>query len=204
MISVKNVSKIIECFPTALFAEQDILTVEENKIITDKIYKLQETFGAGNTEAWLSGKNSPDNCFQHSSLVEYLDFKVLIERIRLCVEEFARAYGSEEPYECQDAWYNIYQSNKYQEFHVHPNVIFSAIYFAKVPDDAQPVYFKKPDMSHVMYPPKNKKYDTPYNQEFIMAPPQERTVIIFRSNLQHSVPPAQLSDDRITISLNYR
>ena len=204
MISVKNVSKIIECFPTALFAEQDILTVEENKIITDKIYKLQETFGAGNTEAWLSGKNSPDNCFQHSSLVEYLDFKVLIERIRLCVEEFARAYGSEEPYECQDAWYNIYQSNKYQEFHVHPNVIFSAIYFVKVPDDAQPVYFKKPDMSHVMYPPKNKKYDTPYNQEFIMAPPQERTVIIFRSNLQHSVPPAQLSDDRITISLNYR
>ena len=204
MISVKNVSKIIECFPTALFAEQDILTVEENKIIPDKIYKLQETFGAGNTEAWLSGKNSPDNCFQHSSLVEYLDFKVLIERIRLCVEEFARAYGSEEPYECQDAWYNIYQSNKYQEFHVHPNVIFSAIYFVKVPDDAQPVYFKKPDMSHVMYPPKNKKYDTPYNQEFIMAPPQERTVIIFRSNLQHSVPPAQLSDDRITISLNYR
>ena len=204
MISVKNVSKIIECFPTALFAEQDILTVEENKIITDKIYKLQETFGAGNTEAWLSGKNSPDNCFQHSSLVEYLDFKVLIERIRLCVEEFARAYGSEEPYECQDAWYNIYQSNKYQEFHVHPNVIFSAIYFVKVPDDAQPVYFKKPDMSHVMYPPKNKKYDTPYNQEFIMAPPQERTVIIFRSNLQHSVPPAQLSDDRITISFNYR
>ena len=152
----------------------------------------------------MSGKNSPDNCFQHSSLVEYLDFKVLIERIRLCVEEFARAYGSEEPYECQDAWYNIYQSNKYQEFHVHPNVIFSAIYFVKVPDDAQPVYFKKPDMSHVMYPPKNKKYDTPYNQEFIMAPPQERTVIIFRSNLQHSVPPAQLSDDRITISLNYR
>ena len=204
MISVKNVSKIIECFPTALFAEQEVLTVEENNIITDKIYKLQETFGAGNTQAWLSGKNSPDNCFQHSSLVEYLDFKVLIERIKLCVEEFARAYGSEEPYECQDAWYNIYQSNKYQEFHVHPNVIFSAIYFVKVPDDAQPVYFMKPDMSHVMFPPKNKKYDTPYNQEFIMAPPQERTVIIFRSNLQHSVPPAQLSDDRITISLNYR
>ena len=204
MISVKNVSKIIDCFPTALFAEEEILTVDENKIITDKIYKLQETFGAGNTQAWLSGKNSPDNCFQHSSLVEYLDFKILIERIKLCVEEFARAYGSEEPYECQDAWYNIYQSNKYQEFHVHPNVIFSAIYFVKVPDDAQPVYFKKPDMSHVMYPPKNKKYDTPYNQEFIMAPPQERTVIIFRSNLQHSVPPAQLSDDRITISLNYR
>ena len=204
MISVKNVSKIIDCFPTALFAEEEILTVDENKIITDKIYKLQETFGAGNTQAWLSGKNSPDNCFQHSSLVEYLDFKILIERIKLCVEEFARAYGSEEPYECQDAWYNIYQSNKYQEFHVHPNVIFSAIYFVKVPDDAQPVYFKKPDMSHVRYPPKNKKYDTPYNQEFIMAPPQERTVIIFRSNLQHSVPPAQLSDDRITISLNYR
>ena len=203
MINVKNVNKIIECFPTALYAQPDVLTPEENDVLMSKVYKLRNTFGAGNTQAWLSGKNSPDNCFQHGSLVEYLDFKVLIDRIKLCVEEFARAYGSEEEYHCQDAWYNIYKSNKYQEFHVHPNVIFSAEYFVKVPDDAQPIYFKKPDMSHMMLPPKNKKYDTPYNQEFIMAPPQERTVIIFRSNLQHSVPPTNLKSDRVTIALNY-
>ena len=203
MISVKNVNKIIDCFPTALFAEEELLSVDENKIITNKIYKLQETFGAGNTQAWLSGKNSPDNCFQYGSLLEYLEFRTLVERAQEAVKEFALAYGSEEDYYCQDAWYNIYQSNKYQEFHVHPNVIFSAIYFVKVPDGSQPVYFKKPDMSHVMLPPKNKKFDTPYNQEFIMAPPQERTLIIFRSNLQHSVPPAILEDDRITIALNF-
>jgi len=75
VISVKNVNKIIDCFPTALFAEQELLSVDENKIITDKIYKLQETFGAGNTEDWLSGKLSPDNCYRQSNIAEYLEFK---------------------------------------------------------------------------------------------------------------------------------
>ena len=126
MISVKNVNKIIDCFPTALFAEEELLSADENKIITDKIYKLQETFGAGNTKDWLSGERSPDNCFHMTNLSEYLEFKVFVDRIRQCVNELARAYGSDEDHECQEAWYNIYNGDKYQEFHHHPNNIFSA------------------------------------------------------------------------------
>ena len=202
MISVRTVNNIVDAFPVGILAQTEVLTPEENDLLMSKVYKLRDTFGAGNTSDWLSGKLSPDNCFQHGSLVEYLDFKVLIGRIKLCVEEFARAYGSEEEYHCQDAWYNIYKSNRYQEYHIHPNSIFSAVYYMKTGEDSQGLHIKRPDHGG-MLPCKNKKRDTPYNQEVIIAPPEERTVIIFRSYLEHMVPPTNLKTDRVTVALNF-
>ena len=57
MINVQPVSNIIEAFPVGIYARQNILTPEENDIILTKIYKLQETFGAGNTKDGCLGKD---------------------------------------------------------------------------------------------------------------------------------------------------
>ena len=180
MISVKTVNNIIDAFPIGLYAQPNVLTPEENDLLIAKVYKLRNTFGAGNTTDWLSGKASPDNCYNQSNIAEYLEFKPLVERISQCVHELARSYGSDDEYECTEGWYNIYSSNRYQEYHVHPNSIFSAVYFMKSGEDSQGLHIKRPDHGG-MIPPKNKKRDTPYNQEVIIAPPQERTVIIFLS-----------------------
>ena len=203
MISVKTVNNIVDAFPIGILAQTDVLTPEENDLLISKVYKLRNTFGAGNTSDWLSGKLSPDNCYRQSNVAEYLEFRPLVERITQCVHELARAHGSDEDYQCTEGWYNIYKSNRYQEYHVHPNSIFSAVYFAKVPDGAQGIYFKRPDNGS-MLPPKNKKRTTIFNQDILIAPPEERTVIIFRSNLQHSVPPSSLQSDRITVALNFQ
>ena len=137
-----------------------------------------------------------------SNIAEYLEFKPLVERITQCVHELAREHGSDDDYFCTEGWYNIYSSNRYQEYHVHPNSIFSAVYFMKSGEDSQGLHIKRPDYGG-MLPPKNKKRDTPFNQEVIIAPPQERTVIIFRSYLEHCVPPSNLKTDRVTLSLNF-
>ena len=150
----------------------------------------------------MSGRASPDNCYNQSNIAEYLEFRPLVERVTQCVHELARAYGSDDEYECTEGWYNIYSSNRYQEYHVHPNSIFSAVYFMKVGEDSQGLHIKRPDNGG-MIPPKNKKRDTPYNQEVIIAPPEERTVIIFRSYLEHCVPPSNLKTDRVTVALNF-
>ena len=202
MINVKTVNNIIDAFPVALYAQPNVLTVEENAMLTQKVYKLQEVFGAGNTRDWLSGTASPDNCYNLSNIAEYLEFHPLIDRVTQCVQDLARAHGSDDAYECTEGWYNIYSSNKYQEYHVHPNSIFSAVYFMKSDDTAQGLHIKRPDHGG-MLPPKNKKRDTPFNQEVIIAPPQERTVIIFRSYLEHMVPPTTLKNDRITVAMNF-
>ena len=202
MISVKTVNNIVDAFPIGILAQTEVLTPEENDLLIAKIYKLRNTFGAGNTTDWLSGTRSPDNCYNQSNVAEYLEFRLLVERITQSVYELARAHGSDDPYECTEGWYNIYQSNRYQEYHVHPNSIFSAVYFAKSGEDSQGLHIKRPDHGG-MIPPKNKKRDTEYNQEVIIAPPQERTVIIFRSYLEHCVPPLTLKTDRVTVALNF-
>ena len=202
MINVSTVNNIVNAFPVGILAQTEVLTPEENDLLIAKVYKLRNTFGAGNTKDWLSGTASPDNCYNISNVAEYLEFRPLIDRVTQCVQELARAHGSEDPYECTEGWYNIYSSNKYQEYHVHPNSIFSAVYFMKVAPDSQGLHIKRPDHGG-MLPPKNKQKETPYNQEVIIAPPQERTVVIFRSYLEHMVPPTTLDNDRITVALNF-
>ena len=158
MISVKTVNNIADAFPIGILAQKNVLTPEENDLLIAKVYKLRNIFGAGNTRDWLSGKSSPDNCYRQSNIAEYLEFRPLVERVAQCVRELARSYGSDDDYYCTEGWYNIYSSNRYQEYHVHPNAIFSA---------------------------------------------EERTVIIFRSYLEHCVPPSNLKTDRVTVALNF-
>ena len=143
MISVKTVNNIIDAFPIGLYAQPDVLTPEENDLLMSKVYKLRNTFGAGNTQDWLSGVSSPDNCYNQTNIAEYLEFRPLVERITQCVHELAREYGSDDNYECTEGWYNIYSSNRYQEYHVHPNSIFSAVYFMKSGEDSPRTSYQK-------------------------------------------------------------
>ena len=196
-------SNIIPAFPVGLYAKQNLITKEENDFLITKVMRLKEIFGRGNLGAWVSAECSPSNCFHIASLVNYLEFKSILDKIRLCVNEFAReAYASEADHMCGDAWYNVYTRGQYQEFHMHPGNIFSAIYFMQIPEGAPGTWFKRPDNGS-MLPPKNKKGDTQFNRDVLLAPPEERTVIIFRSNLQHSVPPMNVDGERITIAANY-
>jgi uncharacterized protein (TIGR02466 family) len=202
-INVHQVNNnVTHVFPVGLYAATNLLTDKENAVISSKVHELRKVFKKGNTESWLSGASSPDNCFHLTDLTEYLEFTTLINKVTECVNDFARHYGSDEVYECTESWYNVYQSGKYQEFHMHPYNIFSAIYYVKVPKGAAGTYFKRPDMGS-MLPPKNKVQPTPLNQDVLIAPPQEKAVVIFRSNLQHSVPPSTFDGERITIALNF-
>ena len=98
MINVKTVNNIVEAFPVGILAQTEVLTPEENDLLIAKVYNLRNTFGAGNTQDWLSGKASPDNCYRQSNIAEYLEFRPLVERITQCVRELARSYGSDDYY----------------------------------------------------------------------------------------------------------
>ena len=90
MINVKTINNIIDAFPVALYAQPDVLTVEENALLTDKVYQLRKVFGAGNTTDWLSGTMSPENCYNISNIAEYLEFRPLIDRVTECVQDLAQ------------------------------------------------------------------------------------------------------------------
>ena len=193
---------ITDIFPTGLYAQHDLMTAEENDLLMQKINSMRKKYGRGNTNDWFSGVSSPDNCFKLACLTKEVEFQELIKRVKNAVEDCARYHGSFAKYFCVNGWYTVYTTGRYQEFHVHPDMIFSAVYFMKVGEDSQGLHIKGPDHGG-MIPPKNKTQDTPYNQEVLIAPPQERTVIIFRSYLEHCVPPSSLKTDRITVAMNF-
>ena len=56
MINVQTINNIVDAFPVGILAQTDVLTPEENDLLIAKVYKLRDTFGAGNTTDWLSGK----------------------------------------------------------------------------------------------------------------------------------------------------
>jgi len=197
-----NYHHVQQVFPTALYARQSLMDAEENDALIKKVMELRGIFNEGNINSWMSGVYSPDNCFHIADLNNYLEFQPLIERVKACVEEFALEYGSEAEYNCYDGWYNVYQSGKYQEFHTHSHSIFSAVYFAQIPKGSPGIYFKRPQ-SDCMLPPKNMVRPSPFQQRNLIAPPEERAVIVFRSNIEHSVPPAIFDGERITIALNF-
>ena len=147
-------------------------------------------------------KQFVDNCFKISCLTESLEFQPLIGKVTEAVHECARYYGSFGEYECTNGWYNVYTSGRYQEFHIHPGNIFSAVYFLQVPDGAPGITFKRPGFGGMM-PPKDIQVESPWHQEFMVAPPKEGTVVIFRSDLYHSVPPLTFDGERVTIALNF-
>ena len=193
---------VMDMFPVGMYARHNILTHDENDILMRKVQKMREVFGIGNTEEWLSGKYSPDNCFKISCLTESLEFQPLIGKVTEAVHECARYYGSFGEYECTNGWYNVYTSGRYQEFHIHPGNIFSVVYFLQVPDGAPGITFKRPGFGGMM-PPKDIQVESPWHQEFMVAPPKEGTVVIFRSDLYHSVPPLTFDGERVTIALNF-
>ena len=199
----QQLGQVSEIFPTPLYAMHDVLTSDQNQALVEKIHRMREVYGAGNISDWLSAHYSPDNCFKLASLSDFVEFGPLIERVTAGVQEFARYFGCSGTYECSNSWYNVYTTGKYQEFHIHPNEIFSAVYFLKVPENAPGIYFKRPG-SGPMLPPKDIGRESPYHREFAIAPPREGTVVIFRSDLYHSVPPEEFEGERVTIALNFR
>ena len=56
MINVNEVRRgvIQEMFPTGLYAMRDLLSAEENEILVRKILQLEDIFGRGNLNDWLS------------------------------------------------------------------------------------------------------------------------------------------------------
>ena len=102
MLNVKTVNNIVDAFPIGILAQTEVLTPEENDLLIAKVYNLRSVFGAGNTQDWLSGKLSPDNCYRQTNIKEYLEFMPLVERVSQCVHELARSYGSDDAYDCTE------------------------------------------------------------------------------------------------------
>lgn len=99
------------------------------------------------------------------------------------------------------SWFNIYYRNDFQETHVHPTSVISAIYILTCGSDGARVFFNSPlsNMYHV-----KKKVEKQEMVDQIICKSNPGTLIIFPSYLPHAVERHESDKIRISLSYNYK
>ena len=101
-------------------------------------------------------------------------------------------------------WANINYPGCYNRPHVHPNALFSGVYWIKAPQKSGNfmVYDPRPGIQMVMPERKQKKLPSEYWRE-VHYEQRAGTCIMFPSWLWHEVKPNQSNDIRISVSFNF-
>ena len=101
-------------------------------------------------------------------------------------------------------WANINYPNAYNKSHIHPNSLFSGVYYVKTPPNSGRLICNDPRPGIQTCMPNRKKGQPPKHLwREVNLQPQENRAIMFNSWLWHSVEPNQSNEDRISVSFNF-
>tara|TARA_R100000008_G_C3509535_1_gene128076 strand:- start:24 stop:710 length:687 start_codon:yes stop_codon:yes gene_type:complete len=188
-----------------LFPNVDLnnLTVDEDRILPNSIWdcKVHSSFDF-----------TPNGEFLwDSEIVEKLKIDILSWVNKNCKELFNLqnfTYSDKEPV----LWYNFYRKEWYQEMHTHvgPINILSGCYFFHNPsairfhnsDRRIPLIMDNNYGKNIFANSSIRNYSQPY----VDFTPDEGTIVLFPSSVEHSVPPVPDNNDeggwRVSISFN--
>ena len=196
---VKIVPEIFKLFPTAVYYEEDIISEEYNETIIDCCYRIQKVAESGG-KGWFTNVY---NTLKTHDVVHDKNFEQLNQAVETHIQKFVKTHGSDEYYPLDNGWLNIYQKNDYQEYHYHTDSVISAVYYAKMPKNSGGLILnspKEPDMLPIQGITENNEF----NHTFFKIFPKERSLVIFRSSVQHMVEPGQNECERISVAYNSR
>ena len=101
-------------------------------------------------------------------------------------------------------WANINPPGGYNQPHIHPNSLFSGVYYIKALKNSGNLICNDPRPGVQLNMPVRKKGQPPKHlwREFHLQPVEGR-IIMFPSYLWHSVEPNESNDIRISVSFNF-
>jgi uncharacterized protein (TIGR02466 family) len=185
-------------FPTAIYYEENLLSEKENAQLKQYCLGLEDKVPSGGL-AWYGKTYTTHGSY--SSLGDE-EVQVLLRITRERVNAFARVYGCVENYECRTPWLNISREGNWQEFHVHPGVVFSAVYYVAAPEGSGNIVFEDPRGAD-MCPLKNVVEKNTFSFDRVPYAAKENSLIIFRSYLRHMVEPGSNVAPRISFAMNF-
>ena len=166
--------------------------------LIDYCYEIQAKTESGG-KGWISEDtyNTADGMYQ-----PHLDlkFKELNEWINKSVTQYIQETKIDFEFkECQ-SWFNIYKKGDYQEVHVHPNSILSAVYFLKSNEKCSSLIIQTPFQDQRDIRKVDGSVSTGSSIEYNPVPGR---LVVFRSYMPHCVGKHQDDEDRITLAHNY-
>ena len=120
--------------------------------------------------------------------------------IELKLKEFiVNVMGSDSEMVITQSWLNKNMKGESNHEHEHPNSIISGVWYPKIHEQLPPIQFKTHKQRDVSLSIKNFNH---MNSETFMLPMKMGELILFPSNLSHSVPANQSDEERISLSFN--
>jgi len=97
------------------------------------------------------------------------------------------------------SWLNKAKKGESHHEHVHPNSMVSGVWYPQIHEQLPPIQFRSRNQRDIAL--STEKYNT-FNSATFMLPMKRGELILFPSNLTHSVPVNQSDEERISLSFN--
>jgi len=156
----------------------------------DYISSLLLTSNRGN-------KISEENFVLNNPNLQSLKNFCLQELTSFC-REILRLPGNLRPYITQ-SWVNSTQSGEFHHMHLHNNSYVSGVLYISVLDHVDKIHFHKDNRQYIKFEPLDYNL---FNSLTWFFNVWTKALILFPSNLQHSVPQVVGDHSRISLSFN--
>ncbi len=149
---------------------------------------------------WISQKTNGNFKTKDSYLTKHESLKNITSFFKECINDFTKTiYQSEQRLVITQLWGNRNPKGSKHHDHVHPNSIVSGVFYLRQDPKLPPIQFSKANQHAMKLDP--KQYNV-YNSETFLLPCTAGELILFPSNLKHSVPVNQGDEERISLSFN--
>ena len=135
-----------------------------------------------------------------SYLTKHEQLKNLTSFFKECINDYCNTIiNSDQRLVITQLWGNRNPKGSKHHEHVHPNSIISGVFYLRQDPKLPPIQFSKSNQEAMKLDP--RKYNH-YNAESFMLPCTAAELILFPSNLRHSVPTNMGEEERISLSFN--
>ena len=182
-------------FPTIIYGKDVDL---DNQWLENKIMEWHRQDQEGVTKTNVNGWHSKTDMHTRNEYKPLFD-----ELFKMQFEIYNEEHINRKP-KLGNMWANINYTNSYNKPHVHPNALFSGVYYVKSPENSGELVFNDPRPGVQLNMPVRKKGQPPKELwREVHLEPVEGRIIIFPFYLWHSVEPNKSNDIRISVSFNF-
>jgi len=179
--------ELLQIFPTP------ILITKYKGSLVDELKHID-------TLDWIKQKANGNFKSKDTYLLKHEQFKNIKNFINESINKFTKEISqSDQRLVVTQSWMNKNPKGSKHHEHVHPNSIISGVFYFKQDPKLPPISFSKAIQSAMKLDP--KKYNN-LNSETFLLPCTDGELILFPSNLKHSVPINMSEESRISMSFN--
>ena len=185
-------------FPTPIYVKDLPNAGQLNQYLEQQIIKWSQTDPEGKKRTNVNGWHSKTDMNQKE------EYNVLTKELfAMQYEIYKKEHLSPKPV-LGNMWANINYPGGYNRPHLHPNALFSGVYWIKTPSKSGNLMLYDPRPGIQMVMPKRKEGKLPSQLwRDIRYRPRAGTIIMFPAWLWHEVRTNESNDTRISVSFNF-